>query len=806
VSAVAFHDSAVSSPDVVDPTGRLERSEAEAEAALVEHRGFVRSLARSLVGGTESDDLAQDALVAGLERPPSSARAWRSWLRATVAHLASNVVRSRRRIAARERAAAAREAQPSTAALVERLELEQRVVAAVLTLPEPERSVVLLRFYDGQSTAAIAQRLRAPADTVRARLRRALTRLRDELDRRCGGRDAWIAGLAPLIGGMGAPALPTAATSGAAKALATTGAIVMSGKLVALLFASAVVATTWFAVSHESTRARRDGDGAASSGPIASLASKAAASTSSSSPAAVDAATPDPQRVALAPSTATSHDATANSNAALPPPGEVAFRVVDAATRALLDDVTIRLLNESRFCEYHGHGEGRAKLTSGRWTARVTARGCEPVTLGAFEVERGRVVDLGTVELARGGGRIDGRVVARDLPPNGKVVVELRGEGRSPCPECRARVAKFEEWQRSVEEAAASGREPPKTAPRPGDCCGYHEVFSSFTLAGGGDFSFRGLAAGTYWIRAVDSDARLAESRRVEIGRDGSAWLELDVTEPTTLALELRDESNHAFAGDWSTPHRETAAPIEFELAAGEKAIGVAHAQPKADDVRATRGPPIAVDAGRSSDGEEVGDRSARQASGEFLPLLAYREQVSASFATAIADAESARRDGARILDLAAASELVAIETTAGLAKSDRLDRARQEGDALVAADAPPELPRVELRLAQERPELFVVGPLPRAKLVVSVTCGHFASGPVDVDLRFGFSGPLVVTMHAADGGIVHGPLLSGAAKSCASCHDGAASGRALSDLPLVRRREAMVDLLERGREIDRGR
>src|SRR5262249_38297160 len=83
------------------------------------------------------------------------------------------------------------EASPSET--VERAELHHAVLSAVMTLDEPYRTTVLLRFVEYESEAAIAARLGVPIATVRTRLRRALDRLREKLDARWGARPAWIA-------------------------------------------------------------------------------------------------------------------------------------------------------------------------------------------------------------------------------------------------------------------------------------------------------------------------------------------------------------------------------------------------------------------------------------------------------------------------------------------------------------------------------------------------------------------------------------------------------------------------------------
>jgi RNA polymerase sigma factor (sigma-70 family) len=70
------------------------------------------------------------------------------------------------------------EGVPTPEQLVDRARVQQRVARGVLELDEPFRSTVLLRYYEGLSSAEIARRLSIPAATVRARLKTGLDRLR----------------------------------------------------------------------------------------------------------------------------------------------------------------------------------------------------------------------------------------------------------------------------------------------------------------------------------------------------------------------------------------------------------------------------------------------------------------------------------------------------------------------------------------------------------------------------------------------------------------------------------------------------
>ena len=163
--------------------------------ALIEHEGFVRSLAKSLVSDHAlADDLAQDTWVAALRRPPTGRGAVRGWLARVMRNQLRNRLRGDARRYDRETVVARDEIDDRTRTLQDRLGTQQLVVEAVLALPQKLRSVVLLHFYDGISLAEIARRRGVPAATVRSQLKRALDQMRERLDEiHSGGRESWSA-------------------------------------------------------------------------------------------------------------------------------------------------------------------------------------------------------------------------------------------------------------------------------------------------------------------------------------------------------------------------------------------------------------------------------------------------------------------------------------------------------------------------------------------------------------------------------------------------------------------------------------
>ena len=164
--------------------------------SLLSHAGFLRALARELVGPVEAEDVVQDTWLAALNRPP------RQRVRAWMSVVTRNLVRDRHRTSTARRRRETEVTRTGERAAVpgtdERIEIHRALVDAIASLDGPSREVVVLHYYDGLAPREIADRLGLPGSTVRARLRRALERLRGRLDQDAGGREVWALALAPL--------------------------------------------------------------------------------------------------------------------------------------------------------------------------------------------------------------------------------------------------------------------------------------------------------------------------------------------------------------------------------------------------------------------------------------------------------------------------------------------------------------------------------------------------------------------------------------------------------------------------------
>jgi RNA polymerase sigma factor (sigma-70 family) len=211
-------------------------------AELRTHVARLRALARHLLAdGGQADDVVQDAFVAAIERPPRTGVAIGPWLVGVVRNLVRRQHRTSSRRASHESAAASSAGTPSPDEVAARSEALRDLADAVHRLDPIYRDVIVLRFFDGLRTSAIAARLGVPVETARTRLKRALALLRERLDAEHGGDGrTWCAALLPLA----APG----ALSGSLTSL--PGGLAMTAKTKASIAAAAllVVAVTFSVV------------------------------------------------------------------------------------------------------------------------------------------------------------------------------------------------------------------------------------------------------------------------------------------------------------------------------------------------------------------------------------------------------------------------------------------------------------------------------------------------------------------------------------------------------------------------------
>lgn len=192
------HSPAAGAPGVPSslPSAASDRLE-----PLLAHAGYLRALARRLArDDAEADDLVQDTWTAAAAEPASVVRDPRAWLAGVLRNLARQKRRGEGRREIRERAGARVDGSESTESVVARVEIFRELAHEVVTLDEPYRSTLIQIYFQGLDAETIARRAGEPAATVRSRHKRALDKLRERLDERRGGRDAWKSALLPWLG------------------------------------------------------------------------------------------------------------------------------------------------------------------------------------------------------------------------------------------------------------------------------------------------------------------------------------------------------------------------------------------------------------------------------------------------------------------------------------------------------------------------------------------------------------------------------------------------------------------------------
>lgn len=200
------------------------------------HDGYLRRVALSLVSdAAAADDLVQEAWIVALEHRGERISSFRSWMRTVLRMLALNRYRRsgirKHEPLPEELAKIDRASQPNAHP---EQEVSQVLREALDRLDDSHSAVLRMHYLDELPVAEVARRLDIPANTVKTRLRRGRTSLRDVLDRRYAGSTLmWSTALiaafdlrrheAPLAGGT----LGTAGVVGLTAALVSTAALVL---------------------------------------------------------------------------------------------------------------------------------------------------------------------------------------------------------------------------------------------------------------------------------------------------------------------------------------------------------------------------------------------------------------------------------------------------------------------------------------------------------------------------------------------------------------------------------------------------
>lgn len=166
---------------------------------LIQDGAWLRRFVGSLVASQDVDDVVQSTWLAAVEEPGAVRGSVASWLRGVSTNVARMLHRSRHRGArALGRLHAAGEA-PATADVVAGLEVQRAVSEALLALPEPTRTILVLRYQQGLSPATIAPRVGLKVDAVRQRLHRGREAVRERLHERFGADWRGSAAIAAFV-------------------------------------------------------------------------------------------------------------------------------------------------------------------------------------------------------------------------------------------------------------------------------------------------------------------------------------------------------------------------------------------------------------------------------------------------------------------------------------------------------------------------------------------------------------------------------------------------------------------------------
>ena len=189
---------------------------------LAQHAPFLRALARRLATDqSAAEDLVQETYAAALTGGPRKSHGMLPWLATVLRNRAARSFRSNRRRQAREQIAAPAPDSPDTADVASKLEVARRLMQHVEELSPDSRDIVFLRFYEDLKPKQIAAKLDLPLGTVKTRLARALSKLRERLDAdNPNGKRSWLPALC-AIGDVpaGTPALISAGATVSRRAI-----------------------------------------------------------------------------------------------------------------------------------------------------------------------------------------------------------------------------------------------------------------------------------------------------------------------------------------------------------------------------------------------------------------------------------------------------------------------------------------------------------------------------------------------------------------------------------------------------------
>ncbi len=192
---------------------------------LLQQSTFLRRLAYSLVrDDAKADDLVQDVWLAAVKNPPRPGNE-RAWLGKVLKHRNLDRLRSTH-VDQPLDLGDEREVTETPQDVAESLEAQSFLMAAIEELQEPHQSLVVARYFMGQTPREIAENRQIPGATIRSQLTRALEMLRKQLDQKMNGdRRSWALLLLPMAlhdaNLVGTPAILVKAQAGFKSLLAS---------------------------------------------------------------------------------------------------------------------------------------------------------------------------------------------------------------------------------------------------------------------------------------------------------------------------------------------------------------------------------------------------------------------------------------------------------------------------------------------------------------------------------------------------------------------------------------------------------
>ncbi|WP_186762693.1 RNA polymerase sigma factor [Lentzea tibetensis] len=158
------------------------RSEPDVQVLFAEHYLHLVRLAASLVDGQEAaEDVVQDVFAALQRNRRADLTRPEHYLVRAVVNRSRSVLRRRRVVRSVVVPPQRTDAEPADAEIVKRAE-NDRIRTAIRRLPQRQREVVVLRYFEDLEIAEIAQLLGIKPTAVSASLHRAVSSLRGVLD------------------------------------------------------------------------------------------------------------------------------------------------------------------------------------------------------------------------------------------------------------------------------------------------------------------------------------------------------------------------------------------------------------------------------------------------------------------------------------------------------------------------------------------------------------------------------------------------------------------------------------------------